>query len=92
MGIKGLFDFNSFNNIVHKAVTEVREEVTTAGMGNSTLSTKPVAMPSCLDSVPTIISFHCDRPFAYAIFDRISRNVIFVGIYRGQENENLSIK
>lgn len=34
-----------------------------------------------------LMLFNCNRPFLFIIHDKISKNVLFVGVYRGP-NEN----
>lgn len=95
MGIKGLFVFNSFSNIIHKTATEVSEVGTSASTGGSYVSAASNSgYEDYLDSVssfPSIKKFHCNRPFVYAIFDRVSQEVLFAGVYRGPDSKNLSI-
>lgn len=102
MGIKGLFDFKSFNNIVHKTATEIREEAIFTETGASSVNAldclnaldseircKKSVIPE--EDVPTIENFYCDHPFVYTINDRITKEILFAGIYYGPDSENLTI-
>lgn len=91
MGIQKLFDFALFNNIIHKTVVGVNEEGTSASTASSTAH--PVAkgiISLGLSGQDEIIQFTCDHQFFYTLNDRVTKEVLFAGIFRGPEDGTVS--
>lgn len=55
--------------MVHKVFVEGNEDGTEAGASTALVSR-------------TITKFFCDRPFLFFIYDNLTKNVLFSGIYR----------
>lgn len=93
MGIKNLFDYNLFNNIIHKTVKKCNEGGKMAAAGSSfemqSVPEHSTSIASGSWSVPPqeTVNFHCNRPFAYAINDRFTQEVLLFGVYRGPDSD-----
>lgn len=94
MGLKDLFgsdaNMNGFSNstrmhfddIVHKAKLEIDEEGSIAAAATAMFSRGITSVK--LPEIP--IKFHCDHPFVFMIYDHVSTDVLFTGIYRKPSN------
>lgn len=95
MGIVDLFDGNradmsqfsskdklAVSDIIHKAYVDVNEEGTEAAAVTAVIgfTTTSVGHP------PQIVQFHCDRPFVFMIYDRLTNNVLFMGDIKNPAN------
>ena len=92
-GIKDLFDERGANlttfvpdqsvvmsGLFHEASLQLSEEGTLASAGSAPsglVSTGRFARPQNLKS------FNCDHPFVYVIYDKLTRNILFLGTYMG---------
>ena len=65
------------SKVLHKAFVDVNEEGTEAAA-----ATGAIMMTRCMPmrEIPPI-EFKCDRPFLFAIHDKLSGNVLFMGKY-----------
>lgn len=77
---KGISDIGSglyISKVLHKAFVDVNEEGTEAAA-----ATGMIMMTRCMPmrEIPPI-EFKCDRPFLFAIHDKSSGNVLFMGKY-----------
>lgn len=86
MGLKQFFSSNFFGDIIHKTYADIFEKSTSTGSGTSNLD-KGIdsRAPTQLDSSSKVTKFHCNHPFVFTINDRVSDEVLFVGVYRGPE-------
>ncbi|XP_066945269.1 uncharacterized protein [Macrobrachium rosenbergii] len=94
MGIVDMFDENladlsqfsskdklAVSDIIHKAYVDVNEEGTEAAAATAVvISITSIAAP------PPIVQFHCDRPFVFMIYDRLTNNVLFMGDIKNPAN------
>lgn len=94
MGITDLFgkdaDMSGFSNstqlhfddIIHKAKLEIDEEGSTAAAATATFTQEITSV-----KVPEMpIEFHCDHPFVFMMYDHVTTEVLFTGIYRNPSN------
>lgn len=72
MGLQGMI-----SDALHQVNIEIDEKGTVAAVATSTDEYK------CLH----IMLFHCNRPFIFIIHHKISKDVLFAGVYRGP-NDN----
>ncbi|XP_066945267.1 uncharacterized protein [Macrobrachium rosenbergii] len=88
MGIVDIFDgsradlsqFSSKNklavsDIIHKAYVDVNEEGTEAAAATALFIVPDIA----LMKPPKPVEFHCNKPFVFMVFDRLTNNVLFIG-------------
>jgi len=90
IGIKNLFgsesDFSDFSNttrlyfddMIHKAKIEIDEEGSIAAAATATMS-RSMGFINFAEKT----KFHCDHPFVFTIYDRLTNDVLFAGVYRG---------
>lgn len=90
-------DFSSatqlhFNDIIHKAKIEINKCSTTFMAAGSTVDVSNVSN-AVANSTKTNVShqmnikteqiqFHSDRPFVFMIYDQITKEMLFAGVYR----------
>lgn len=84
MGIRKLFDYKLFKNIIHKTGTTINENGASAWTVGSTVNSLGLSK-RCEFARSEIVPFHCDRPFVYTINDQISQDVLFAGVFREPE-------
>ena len=89
LGVRRIFEYSKFSRITddtqccvtlitHKAKIKVTEEKTEAAAATV------VGVYYAAADLPRII-FHCDRPFLYAIVEKTTGAIFFVGKYGGNQ-------
>ncbi|XP_064083422.1 leukocyte elastase inhibitor A-like isoform X2 [Macrobrachium nipponense] len=94
MGIIDVFDENqadlsqfsskkklAVTDIIHKAYVDVNEEGTEAAA-----ATAAVLVYKSLQEPPKPVKFHCDRPFVFLIYNRVTNNILFIGDVKNPRN------
>lgn len=66
-----------FDEIMHKVVVEVDED------GSVAAGATGGVMLTSIGSEPKPVNFHCDHGFIFMIMDRVTKEVLFAGVYRG---------
>ncbi|XP_064083292.1 leukocyte elastase inhibitor-like [Macrobrachium nipponense] len=92
MGIVDLFhgnraDISQFSSrdelavshIIHKAYVDVNEE------GTEAAAATVIFLESAIILEPPV-EFHCDRPFVFTIYDRMTNNILFIGDIKNPGN------
>lgn len=63
--------------LIHVTKLKVDEEGTVAAAATISI------MESFMNFEEKKIDFHCDHPFAYMIYNDVSNEIVFAGVYRG---------